>query len=37
MFGVSVAPFFDISISTSYGKEERKMKYLVGKCRIHRY
>lgn len=32
MFGVSVASFFDISMS--YGKEERKTKYLVGKCHL---
>lgn len=31
MFGISAAPFFDISTSSTYGKEERKTKYLLDK------
>lgn len=31
MFGISAAPFFDISTTFSCGKEERKTKYLLGK------
>lgn len=40
MFGVSLTPFFDISASSLYGKEERKTKYLLGKCKkivLHLY
>ncbi|XP_070159327.1 transmembrane protein 39A isoform X1 [Polyergus mexicanus] len=31
MFGISAAPFFDISTTFSYGKEDRKTKYLLDK------
>lgn len=34
MFGISAAPFFDISTTFSCGKEERKTKYLLGKYHI---
>ncbi|XP_019696493.1 transmembrane protein 39A-A isoform X2 [Harpegnathos saltator] len=31
MFGISLTPFFDISTSSSSGKEERRTKYLLDK------
>lgn len=34
MFGISAAPFFDISSTFLYGKEDRKTKYLLGKCHV---
>lgn len=30
MFGISAAPFFDISAIPLYGKDEKKTKFLMG-------
>lgn len=30
MFGVSAIPFFDISTTSLYGKDEKKTKFLMG-------